>query len=203
MKNISKNFKHSAGLTLIELVTSMVIASVAALGLGIGISSIVGFYQDDWVTKDVRFWGYECMDYIVDNIDTAKKVEKRQYLANFDGLLITKKDGVSLLNIQATENGGLTNNGFPLLDYADFPTEGTYKDEGQRIVALEKFRVSKLVDDEDFRRDFGAVPNEPRLTNSLWSVEMVISVTTKYQGEAFTEYMKFKRIAWAKDKYFI
>lgn len=203
MKNISKNFKYSAGLTLIELVTSMVIASIAALGLGMGITSIVGFYQDDWVTKDVRFWGYESMDYIVDNIEIAKKVEKRQYLANYDGLLITKQDGASLLNIQATEYGGLTENGFPMLEYADFPTEGTYRDDGQRIVALEKFRVSKLSDDEEFRLTFGSMPSEPRLTNSLWTVEMVISVTTKYQGESFTEYMKFKRIAWAKDKYFI
>jgi len=202
MSDLHPKIRCSAGLTLIELVTSMVIASVAALGLGVGITSIVGFYQDDWVTKNVRFWGYECMDYLISEIETASKVETRHYLANYDGLLITQKDGTRQLNIQGSEKEGLMTNGFPILDYADFPSEGVYRDEGQRIVALDKFTVGKLADDEEFRIKFGNIPSISRLRNSLWIIEMVITVTTKYQGEYFTEYVKFKRIAWAKDKYF-
>ena len=50
MKRFTK-IKNSAGLTLVELVTAMVISSIGVLALGTGITSIVGFYQDDWVTK--------------------------------------------------------------------------------------------------------------------------------------------------------
>jgi len=202
MSNFHPKIRGSSGLTLIELVTSMVIASIAALGLGVGITSIVGFYQDDWVTKDVRFWGYECMDYIISEIETAKKVETRTYLANYDGLLISKSDGSQQLNIQGNEQEGLLSNGFPILDYANFPSSGVYRDEGQRTVALDKFTVDLLADDEEFRLRYGTMPSDSRLKQSLWIIEMVISVTTKYHGEYFVEYVKFKRIAWAKDKYF-
>ena len=194
--------KHSAGLTLIELVTAMVIASIASLGLGVGITSIVGFYQDDWVTKGARFWGYESMDYIVQQIETAKVVNVREYLANYDNLLITQKDGSRQLNIQGNEHDGLTVNGLPMLEFADFPAEGTYKDEGQRIVALEKFIVTELGDTPAFDDVFSGRPYLRRIEKSLWEVEIIISVTTKFQGESAVEYLKFKRIAWAKDKYF-
>ncbi len=194
--------KHSAGLTLIELVTSMVIASIATVGVGTGITSIVGFYQDDWVTKDARFWGYESMDYIMKKIETARVVDVRSYLANYDNLLITGKDGTQQLNIQGNEHDGLTVNGQPMLDYADFPADGTYKNEGQRIVALDKFIVTELGETDDFDDVFSGRPHLRKLERSLWFVEMTISVTTKYQGAAAVEYLKFKRIAWAKDKYF-
>lgn len=202
MSKMLGKFKHSAGLTLIELVTSMVIASIAALGLGTGITTIVGFYQDDWVTKEARFWGYEAMDYLVNNIETAKTVDVRTYLANYDGLLIAPSDGSRQLNIQGTEHDGLMVNGFPLLEYADFPAEGTYKEDGQRIVAMEKFSVQELNEVAKYRDQFRGVPALGAVRASLWEIELVLSVTTKYQGEAFAEYIKFKRIAWAKDKYF-
>ncbi len=197
--------KYSKGLTLIELVTSMVIASVATIGLGTGIASIVGFYQDDWVTKDVRFYGYECIDFIVEKIETAEFVQKREYLANYDGLLIKQPQPEPLLNIQAREHDGLLKNGEPLLKYADFPAEGTYKDEGKRIIALEQFKVYELAQSPEpnpYRQQLGGSSAKIRLKKSLWQIQLVISVTTKTQGEASTEYMKFKRIVWAKDKYF-
>ncbi|NQV30398.1 MAG: hypothetical protein HQ508_05885 [Candidatus Marinimicrobia bacterium] len=197
-----KNAKYSAGLTLVELVTAMVIASVAFIGVGAGISTVVGFYQDDWVTKDARFWGYETIDYIVRKIETAKVVNVRQYLANYDGLLITPQDGSRQLNIQGERHDGIMVNGQPILDYADFPADGTYKDEGQRIVALDLFSVKKITDYPEYREQFRGKSGLSGLSQSLWVIEMVISVTTKYQGEARAEYVKFKRLAWAKDKYF-
>ncbi len=196
------SIRHSAGLTFIELVTSMVIASIAALGLGTGITSIIGFYQDDWVTKEVRFWGYESMDYIVNHIETAKVVNVRSYLANYDGLLITPSDGSRQLNIQGTEHDGLMVNGQPILDYADYPAEGTYKEAGQRIVTMDKFSVQELNDVQKYREQFRGVPALSAVRASLWEIELVLSVTTKYKGVASTEFIKFKRIAWAKDKYF-
>jgi len=202
MRHQLSTFRHSAGLTLVELVAAMVIASIAAVGLGAGITSIVGFYQDDWVTKDARFWGYESIDYMVRKIETAKAVNVRQYLANYDGLLITPKDGSRQLNIQGNEYDGLTENGLPMLEYADFPSEGTYKDEGQRIVALEKFTVSEIDELEKYREEFRGKPYLTALKKSLYVIEMVISVTTKYQGETSVEYLRFDRVAWAKDKYF-
>lgn len=202
MKSRILQLKSSAGLTLVELVTSMVIASVAALGLGTGITSIVGFYQDDWVTKEVRFWGYESMDYLVKKIETAKVVNVREYLANYDGLLITPKDGSRQLNIQANQADGLTENGLPLLSYADFPVEGTYRDDGQRLISLEKFAVGEISDEEDYRAEFRGKPYLRALRKSLYVIEMVISVTTRYKGETAVEYLKFKRVVWAKDKYF-
>lgn len=180
----------------------MVIAAVGALAVGTGITSIVGFYQDDWVTKGARFWGYESMDYILKQIETAKTVTKRSYLANYDNLLITPKGSTRIINIQGNENDGLTVNGAPMLDYADFPAEGVYRDEGQRIVALEKFLVTELGETDEYDNTFSGRPYLSNLEKSLWQIEMVISVTTKYQGESSTEYLKFKRIAWAKDKYF-
>lgn len=194
--------KRSAGLTLIELVTAMVIASIAALGLGMGITSIVGFYQDDWVTKGARFWGYEAMDYVIEKIETSKKVDVRPYLANYDNLLINPKDGTQQLNIQGTEYGGLTVNGLSLLDYAEFPTEGTYQENGQRIIALERFLIHEIGETDEYDDVFNGRPYLKLVEKSLWVVDMVISVTTKFEGESSVEYLKFKRVAWAKDKYF-
>ena len=203
MKQRLTKIKHSAGLTLVELVTAMVISSIGVLAVGTGITSIVGFYQDDWVTKGARFWGYESMDYIINKMGTAEVVLRRAYLANYDNLLITPKDGSRQLNIQGNKYDGLTVNGQPILDYADFPAEGTYRDEGQRIVALDKFTVTELGKTKDFEQVFSGRPQLNKLEKSLWQIEMIISVTTKYQGESSVEYLTFKRIAWAKDKYFL
>ncbi|MBT4035602.1 MAG: prepilin-type N-terminal cleavage/methylation domain-containing protein [Candidatus Marinimicrobia bacterium] len=203
MKQRLTKIKHSAGLTLVELVTAMVISSIGVLAVGTGITSIVGFYQDDWVTKGARFWGYESMDYIINKMGTAEVVLRRAYLANYDNLLITPKDGSRQLNIQGNKYDGLTVNGQPILDYADFPAEGTYRDEGQRIVALDKFSVTELGKTKDFEQVFSGRPQLNKLEKSLWQIEMIISVTTKYQGESSVEYLTFKRIAWAKDKYFL
>ncbi len=196
------HIKRSAGLTLVELVTAMVISSIGVLAVGTGITSIVGFYQDDWVTKGARFWGYESMDFIIDKIGTAEVVLRRAYLANYDNLLITPKDGTRQLNIQGNEYDGLTVNGQPMLDFADFPAEGVYRDEGQRIVTLDKFVVTELTEVEEFDNVFNGRPYLNKLAKSLWQIEMIIAVTTKYQGESAVEYLTFKRIAWAKDKYF-
>jgi hypothetical protein len=203
LKQRLTKIKHSAGLTLVELVTAMVISSIGVLAVGTGITSIVGFYQDDWVTKGARFWGYESMDYIINKMGTAEVVLRRAYLANYDNLLITPKDGSRQLNIQGNKYDGLTVNGQPILDYADFPAEGTYRDEGQRIVALDKFSVTELGKTKDFEQVFSGRPQLNKLEKSLWQIEMIISVTTKYQGESSVEYLTFKRIAWAKDKYFL
>jgi hypothetical protein len=194
--------KRSAGLTLIELVTAMVISSLGVLAVGTGITSIVGFYQDDWVTKGARFWGYESMDYIIEKVETAEIVIRRAYLANYDNLLITPKDGTRQINIQGNRFDGLTVNGQPMLDFADFPAEGVYRDEGQRIVELNKFIVTELTEVEEFQNIFNGRPYLNKLAKSLWQIEMIISVTTKFQGESSVEYLTFKRIAWAKDKYF-
>ncbi|MBC8193816.1 MAG: prepilin-type N-terminal cleavage/methylation domain-containing protein [Candidatus Marinimicrobia bacterium] len=194
--------KRSAGLTLIELVTAMVISSLGVLAVGTGITSIVGFYQDDWVTKGARFWGYESMDYIIEKVETAEVVIRRAYLANYDNLLITPKDGTRQINIQGNKYDGLTVNGQPMLEYADFPAEGVYRDEGQRIVELNKFIVTELTEVEEFQNIFNGRPYLNKLAKSLWQIEMIISVTTKFQGESSVEYLTFKRIAWAKDKYF-
>ncbi len=194
--------KRSAGLTLIELVTAMVISSLGVLAVGTGITSIVGFYQDDWVTKGARFWGYESMDYIIEKVETAEVVIRRAYLANYDNLLITPKDGTRQINIQGNKYDGLTVNGQPMLEYADFPAEGVYRDEGQRIVELDKFIVTELTEVDEFQNVFNGRPYLNKLAKSLWQIEMIISVTTKFQGEASVEYLTFKRIAWAKDKYF-
>jgi hypothetical protein len=203
LKQRLTKIKHSAGLTLVELVTAMFISSIGVLAVGTGITSIVGFYQDDWVTKGARFWGYESMDYIINKMGTAEVVLRRAYLANYDNLLITPKDGSRQLNIQGNKYDGLTVNGQPILDYADFPAEGTYRDEGQRIVALDKFSVTELGKTKDFEQVFSGRPQLNKLEKSLWQIEMIISVTTKYQGESSVEYLTFKRIAWAKDKYFL
>ena len=194
--------KRSAGLTLIELVTAMVISSLGVLAVGTGITSIVGFYQDDWVTKGARFWGYESMDYIIEKVETAEVVIRRAYLANYDNLLITPKDGTRQINIQGNKYDGLTVNGQPMLEYADFPAEGVYRDEGQRIVELDKFIVTELTEVDEFQNVFNGRPYLNKLAKSLLQIEMIISVTTKFQGESSVEYLTFKRIAWAKDKYF-
>ncbi len=194
-----KTLKHSAGVTLIELAVAMTIAAIATLGLGTGITTIVGFYQDDWITKDVRFWGYESIDYIVDHIETARKVEVRPPWNGYDGLLITQKIGLPILNIQGSKKKGLTSNGMQMLDFAEFPVSGAYRSEGQRLVELERFTVDPIT---DYTNEFSGKPYLAKLRDSLWIIEMVISVTTKFDGEESIEYIKFKRTVWARDKYF-
>lgn len=202
MSRSLKSIRSSAGLTLIELVAAMLIASVAAIGLGTGITTIVGYFQEDWVTKDVRYWGYECMDYIFEHVETAKKVQILRNIASYHGILIMPKDGGSPINIQASANDGLLVDGQPMLPFADFPADGVYREDGQRIVELEHFHVNKINDYSYYSNQFRGRSYLQKLASSLYIVDMVISVTTKHLGEETVEFVKFKRTIWLKDIYF-
>jgi len=197
-----KDIKHSAGVTLIELAVAMTIASIATLGVGAGITTIVGFYQDDWVTKEVRFWGYEATEFIVNHFETAKKVDVLIPWNNYDGLRITQAAGLPILNIQGSKKKGLMKDGDPLLDHVKFPSSGVYRSSGQRLIELERFTIDPIDEYSEYRSDFEGKPYLDKLKDSLFIMEMVISVTTQYQGEEAVEYIKFKRTVWARDKYF-
>jgi hypothetical protein len=197
-----QQMKRSAGLTLIEVAAAMTIASVAAIGLGTGITTIAGFFQDDWVTKDVRYWGYECMDYIFEKVETAKRIQVLNNIAKYDGMVITPRKAGSPINIQATEYDGLLVDGQPMLPFARFPSEGIYRGEGQRIVAVESFQVNTISSYPEYAEEFRGRSYLRELIDSLYIIEMVVSVTTKYQGETGVEFVKFKRTIWLKDKYF-
>mgnify|MGYP002634299638 CR=1 FL=1 len=203
MRVTSPNRIYSAGVTLVELLAALTIAAIATIGLGSGITTIVGAYQDDWVTKEVRFWGYEAVELIVNYVETADKITIRPPWNGYYGLLIDQAPGQPNINIEGSKKRGLTKNGQALLEHVEWPRDGTYRSDGQRVIELERFEIKLLKNDPDSREAYDLNNHVlERLNNSLYLLDLVIAVTTKYQGEEMVEYVTFNRILWARDKYF-
>ena len=61
MKMVAKVSRWSPGLTLIELVTTIVILGIIMVGLGLSLRTVTHHYQDDSVLLEVHNYGNAVM----------------------------------------------------------------------------------------------------------------------------------------------
>ena len=83
--------KWQPGLTLIEMVTTIVISGIMFLGLGLSLRTIMYHYQDDTVLQEVRLYGNTVMREIMKEISLARFIEFSP-INNYERIFLTKYD---------------------------------------------------------------------------------------------------------------
>ena len=97
MKKVSR---WSPGLTIIELVTTIVILGIVMIGLGLSLRTVTYHYQDDSVLLEVHNYGNTVMREIMKEISLARIINKEQ-INGYSRISLKKYDtfGLSLIHI--------------------------------------------------------------------------------------------------------
>ncbi|NQV16291.1 prepilin-type N-terminal cleavage/methylation domain-containing protein [bacterium] len=197
MKTRLINKGWNKGLTLIEMAVVLTIISLGGLGLVSSAISIVGYYQDDFVLKDIRRYGSTALEVISQKLQTAKTISASSGPNGYDLIRLKYNDDDRTYSIQATETEGFLWQGQPLMPYMPLQVDGSYRLNGQREIFLESFDVDNLIDAE-----YNPIQNRPRLApvaKSVYEISIVFGLSTWYEGEenAVTEYVTFRKKVYA------
>ena len=195
----SKRTRHNHGLTLIELSIVIGIMSLGMLGLVSSAITLVGFYQDDLVLKDVRRYGSTVLEEIANKMEEAYFIQDATGPSGYDMIRLKYPGDQQTYTLQATETEGMLWQGQPLLPYMPLQVQGEYRNNGQREIALVDFWVDNL-------HDSGYEPllNRPNLTplkKSVYELWIIYGITTRYSdGGEQTEYVTFRKKVYAAQK---
>ncbi len=201
MRSIPSTQKqHQQGLTLVELVVVMMVMSVAVVGMGTSAVSIVGFYKNDWVTRNIRAYGFAAMDQIEDILEDADYVRVDPW-SQYDRLYIRRPGITETTLIQGNKNEGLLKGVENVVKNYKFPNEGTFIEGTQRQVTLEGFHVQAM---KDVNPVFNNRPALHRIGKSIYDVTLVFGLRTNdpEYGE-IVEYTTMHRQIYVRRLYII
>ena len=196
MKIVSIQSRWSPGLTLIELVTTIVILGIIMIGLGLSLRTVTYHYQDDSVLLDVHNYGNTVMREVMKEISLARIINKEQS-NGYSRISLKKYDTFgnetsTVITANASE-GILFNYQNPLDGNLRFPNKGRFRDNNQRSIILKEFYAEEV----DFIR-----PNLARYANSTWEINMDIEVESFVStGGSVKELIQFQRIAFMPNRY--
>jgi|TARA_B100001245_G_C22864599_1_gene415783 prepilin-type N-terminal cleavage/methylation domain-containing protein len=196
MKMIAKVSRWSPGLTLIELVTTIVILGIIMVGLGLSLRTVTHHYQDDSVLLEVHNYGNAVMREIMKEISLARIINKEQ-INGYSRISLKKYDTFgnetsTVITANASE-GILFNYQNPLDGNLRFPTKGRFRNNNQRIIMLKDFYAEEV----EFIR-----PNLARYANSTWEINMDIEVESFVStGGSIKELVQFQRVAFMPNRY--
>mgnify|MGYP001258503130 FL=1 len=196
MKMIAKVSRWSPGLTLIELVTTIVILGIIMVGLGLSLRTVTHHYQDDSVLLEVHNYGNAVMREIMKEISLARIINKEQ-INGYSRISLKKYDTFgnetsTVITANASE-GILFNYQNPLDGNLRFPTKGRFRNNNQRIIMLKDFYAEEV----EFIR-----PNLARYANSTWEINMDIEVESFVStGSSIKELVQFQRVAFMPNRY--
>ena len=74
----TKSKRWANGLTIIELVTTIVILGIIMVGLGLSLRTVTYHYQDDSVLLDIHNYGNTVMREIMKELSLARIINKEQ-----------------------------------------------------------------------------------------------------------------------------
>ena len=194
--NKTKSMRWASGLTLVELVTTIVILGIIMTGLGLSLRTVTYHYQDDSVLLDVHNYGNAVMREIMKEISLARIINKDQ-VNGYSRISLKKYDvwgNETSTTITANASEGiLFNYQDPLNGKLHFPTQGRFRGNNQRTIILKDF----YADEVDFIR-----PNLARYANSTWEINMDIEVESAVApGGTVKELVQFQRIAFMPNRY--
>ncbi len=134
--------KWQPGLTIIEMVTTIVIAGIMMLGLSLSMQTILYHYQDDTVLNDVRQYGNNIMREIMKEISLARFIDFDPTY-NFLRITLTKYDDFNnptrtVITANAMD-GILFNYKLPLNGVLALPKKGRFRNNNQRNISLKDF----------------------------------------------------------------
>ena len=194
--NKTKSMCWASGLTIVELVTTIVILGIIMTGLGLSLRTVTYHYQDDSVLLDVHNYGNVVMREIMKEISLARIINKEQ-VDGYSRISLKKYDvwgNETSTTITANASEGiLFNYQDPLNGKLHFPTQGRFRGNNQRTIILKDFYAKEV----DFIR-----PNLARYANSTWEINMDIEVESAVApGGTVKELVQFQRIAFMPNRY--
>ena len=196
MKMVYKVSRWYPGLTIIELVTTIVILGIVMIGLGLSLRTVTYHYQDDSVLLEVHNYGNTVMREIMKEISLARIINKEQ-INGYSRISLKKYDTFgnetsTVITANASERI-LFNYQNPLDGNLRFPTKRRFRNNNQRIITLKDFYAEEV----DFIR-----PNLARYANSTWEINMDIEVESFVsQAGSIKELIQFQRIAFMPNRY--
>lgn len=196
MKKIGNVIRWSSGLTLIELVSTIVILGIIMIGLGLSLRTVTYHYQDDSVLLEVHNYGNTVMREIMKEISLARIINKEQ-INGYSRISLKKYDTFgnetsTVITANASE-GILFNYQNPLDGNLRFPTKGRFRNNNQRNITLKEFYAEEV----EFIR-----PNLARYANSTWEINLDIEVESFVSSVgSIKELVQFERIAFMPNRY--
>ena len=192
----TKSIRWAKGLTIIELVTTIVILGIIMVGLGLSLRTVTYHYQDDSVLLDIHNYGNTVMREIMKELSLARIINKDQ-INGYSRISLKKYDvwgNETSTTITANASEGiLFNYQDPLNGKLHFPTQGRFRGNNQRTIILKDFYAKEV----DFIR-----PNLARYANSTWEINMDIEVESAVTpGGTVTELVQFQRTAFMPNRY--
>ena len=192
----TKSIRWAKGLTIIELVTTIVILGIIMVGLGLSLRTVTYHYQDDSVLLDIHNYGNTVMREIMKELSLARIINKDQ-VNGYSRISLKKYDvwgNETSTTITANASEGiLFNYQDPLNGKLHFPTQGRFRGNNQRTIILKDFYAKEV----DFIR-----PNLARYANSTWEINMDIEVESAVApGGTVTELVQFQRTAFMPNRY--
>ena len=191
-----KSIRWAKGLTIIELVTTIVILGIIMVGLGLSLRTVTYHYQDDSVLLDIHNYGNTVMREIMKELSLARIINKDQ-INGYSRISLKKYDvwgneTSTTITANALE-GILFNYQDPLNGKLHFPTQGRFRGNNQRTIILKDFYAKEV----EFIR-----PNLARYANSTWEINMDIEVESAVApGGTVKELVQFQRIAFMPNRY--
>jgi len=192
----TKSIRWAKGLTIIELVTTIVILGIIMVGLGLSLRTVTYHYQDDSVLLDIHNYGNTVMREIMKELSLARIINKDQ-INGYSRISLKKYDvwgneTSTTITANALE-GILFNYQDPLNGKLHFPTQGRFRGNNQRTIILKDFYAKEV----EFIR-----PNLARYANSTWEINMDIEVESAVSpGGTVTELVQFQRTAFMPNRY--
>ena len=192
----TKSIRWAKGLTIIELVTTIVILGIIMVGLGLSLRTVTYHYQDDSVLLDIHNYGNTVMREIMKELSLARIINKDQ-INGYSRISLKKYDvwgneTSTTITANALE-GILFNYQDPLNGKLHFPTQGRFRGNNQRTIILKDFYAKEV----EFIR-----PNLARYANSTWEINMDIEVESAVApGGTVTELVQFQRTAFMPNRY--
>ena len=192
----TRSIRWAKGLTIIELVTTIVILGIIMVGLGLSLRTVTYHYQDDSVLLDIHNYGNTVMREIMKELSLARIINKDQ-INGYSRISLKKYDvwgNETSTTITANASEGiLFNYQDPLNGKLHFPTQGRFRGNNQRTIILKDFYAKEV----DFIR-----PNLVRYANSTWEIKMDIEVESAVApGGTVTELVQFQRTAFMPNRY--
>ena len=192
----TRSIRWAKGLTIIELVTTIVILGIIMVGLGLSLRTVTYHYQDDSVLLDIHNYGNTVMREIMKELSLARIINKDQ-INGYSRISLKKYDvwgneTSTTITANALE-GILFNYQDPLNGKLHFPTQGRFRGNNQRTIILKDFYAKEV----EFIR-----PNLARYANSTWEINMDIEVESAVApGGTVKDLVQFQRIAFMPNRY--
>lgn len=186
----------SAGLTLIEMVTTITVIGIMVVGLAIGLRAIMFHYQDDTVLLEIRQYGQAVMREMMQEISKSRFIS-HQITSGYARIHLTQYDKLNnprSVVISANALDGIKINGdFPAGGSLKLPRTGRFRDNRQRVVRLDKFTANEKIEIR---------PSLYRYSQATWDLELIFSLETDVRDDKpLKSRVRIKRTVFMPDKY--